>query len=65
MHAAFFILFYFLIFKHYMNVFMCNVFVEMFLADLTSCGLNLQFKMVMPYFPARKTHHDFFVRNFL
>jgi len=34
-----------LIFKHYMNVFVCNVFLEMFLADLTSCGLNLQFKM--------------------
>jgi hypothetical protein len=28
-----------------MNVFVCNVFAEMFLADLTSCGLNLQFKM--------------------
>jgi len=43
MHAVFF----FLIFKHYMNVFMCNVFVEMFLADFTSCSLNLQFKMVI------------------
>jgi len=32
--------FYFFIFKHYVNVFMCNVFVEMFRADLTSCGLK-------------------------
>jgi hypothetical protein len=31
-------------FKH-MTVFVCNLFVEMFLADLTSCGLNLQFKV--------------------
>ena len=33
------------VFKYYVNVFVCIVFVEMFLADLTSCGLNLQCKM--------------------
>ena len=32
-------------FKYYMSVSMHKAFVEMFLADLTSCGLNLQFKM--------------------
>jgi len=39
MHAVFFL--------NIMLMCWCNVFVEMFLADLTSCGLNLQFKVII------------------